>query len=59
MLDDVTIPMARYYWQTPICLFIVDQHSLEKVEFIKGPVVFCVAALFGKVRLIDNMEINL
>ncbi|GAU23898.1 hypothetical protein TSUD_35680 [Trifolium subterraneum] len=23
------------------------------------PVVFCVAALFGKVRLIDNMEINL
>ncbi|WJX81738.1 pantoate--beta-alanine ligase (AMP-forming) [Trifolium repens] len=38
---------------------IVDQHSLEKVEFIKGPVVFCVAALFGKVRLIDNMEINL
>ncbi|XP_045794171.1 pantoate--beta-alanine ligase [Trifolium pratense] len=38
---------------------IVDQHSLEKVELIKGPVVFCVAALFGKVRLIDNMEINL
>lgn len=38
---------------------IVDQQSLEKVEFIKGPVVFCVAAFFGKVRLIDNMEINL
>jgi len=38
---------------------IVDQQSLEKVEFIKGPVVFCVAAYFGKVRLIDNMEINL
>ncbi|KAK7338899.1 hypothetical protein VNO77_19533 [Canavalia gladiata] len=38
---------------------IVDQNSLEKVEWIKGPVVFCVAAWFGKVRLIDNMEINL
>ncbi|KAK7292978.1 hypothetical protein RJT34_15837 [Clitoria ternatea] len=38
---------------------IVDQNSLEKVESIKGPVVFCVAAWFGKVRLIDNMEINL
>ncbi|XP_061370962.1 pantoate--beta-alanine ligase isoform X1 [Gastrolobium bilobum] len=38
---------------------IVDQESLEKVEEIKNPVVFCVAAWFGKVRLIDNMEINL
>nr|AFK41241.1 unknown [Medicago truncatula] len=38
---------------------IVDQQSLEKVKFIKGPVVFCIAAFFGKVRLIDNMEINL
>ncbi|KAK7395360.1 hypothetical protein VNO78_15912 [Psophocarpus tetragonolobus] len=37
---------------------IVDQDNLEKVEKIKGPVVFCVAAWFGKVRLIDNMEIN-
>ncbi|GAU23899.1 hypothetical protein TSUD_35690 [Trifolium subterraneum] len=26
---------------------------------ITRPVVFCVAALFGKVGLIDNMEINL
>ncbi|KAI4356437.1 hypothetical protein L6164_000459 [Bauhinia variegata] len=38
---------------------IVDQESLEAVECIKGPVVFCVAAWFGKVRLIDNIEINL
>ncbi|KAE9592089.1 hypothetical protein Lal_00012958 [Lupinus albus] len=38
---------------------IVDQESLEKVETIKNPVVFCIAALFGKVRLIDNMEIKL
>ncbi len=36
---------------------IVDQESLEAVEEIKGAVVFCVAAWFGKVRLIDNMEI--
>ncbi|KAG5514719.1 hypothetical protein RHGRI_035944 [Rhododendron griersonianum] len=36
---------------------IVDQESLEAVEVIKGPVVFCVAAWFGKVRLIDNKEI--
>ncbi|CAL0304514.1 unnamed protein product [Lupinus luteus] len=38
---------------------IVDQESLEKVEIIKNPVVFCIAALFGKVRLIDNMEMKL
>ncbi|KAL2336712.1 hypothetical protein Fmac_011158 [Flemingia macrophylla] len=38
---------------------IVTQNNLEKVEQIKGPVVFCVAAWFGKVRLVDNMEINL
>ncbi|XP_054784574.1 pantoate--beta-alanine ligase [Prosopis cineraria] len=38
---------------------IVDQQSLEAVESIEAPVVFCVAAWFGKVRLIDNMEIDL
>ncbi|KAK9943151.1 hypothetical protein M0R45_008769 [Rubus argutus] len=37
---------------------IVDQDSLETVEDIRSPVVFCVAAWFGKVRLIDNMEIR-
>lgn len=37
---------------------IVDQESLEAVEEIKGAVVFCIAAWFGKVRLIDNMEIS-
>ncbi|XP_052170287.1 pantoate--beta-alanine ligase [Diospyros lotus] len=37
---------------------IVDQENLEPMEEIKGGVVFCVAAWFGKVRLIDNMEIN-
>lgn len=37
---------------------IVDQLSLEVVEEIKTPVVFCVAAWFEKVRLIDNIEIN-
>ncbi|KAK9280804.1 hypothetical protein L1049_003693 [Liquidambar formosana] len=37
---------------------IVDQESLEAVEEIKRPVVFCIAAWFGKVRLIDNIEIN-
>ncbi|CAK7349365.1 unnamed protein product [Dovyalis caffra] len=37
---------------------IVDQESLQLVEEIKSPVVFCVAAWFGKVRLIDNIEIN-
>ncbi|KAM6601736.1 pantoate--beta-alanine ligase isoform X1 [Cannabis sativa] len=36
---------------------IVDQESLKDVEEITSPVVFCVAAWFGKVRLIDNMEI--
>ncbi|KAJ6403801.1 hypothetical protein OIU84_012079 [Salix udensis] len=38
---------------------IVDQESLQAVEEINSPVVFCIAAWFGKVRLIDNIEINL
>lgn len=38
---------------------IVEQETLEAVEEIKNPVVFCVAAWFGKVRLIDNVEINM
>uniref|UniRef100_A0A7N0VLW5 Pantoate--beta-alanine ligase n=1 Tax=Kalanchoe fedtschenkoi TaxID=63787 RepID=A0A7N0VLW5_KALFE len=37
---------------------IVDQESLTAVEEIKSPAVFCIAAWFGKVRLIDNMEIS-
>ncbi|KAL2470644.1 Pantoate--beta-alanine ligase [Abeliophyllum distichum] len=37
---------------------IVDQESLEKLEEFKRPAVFCVAAWFGNVRLIDNIEIN-
>ncbi|KAI3742027.1 hypothetical protein L1987_59706 [Smallanthus sonchifolius] len=37
---------------------IVDQESLQTVEEIKNGVVVCVAAWFGKVRLIDNMEIS-
>lgn len=40
------------------CLQIVDQESLQAVEEIRSPVVFCIAAWFGKVRLIDNIEIN-
>ncbi|XP_050367112.1 pantoate--beta-alanine ligase [Argentina anserina] len=38
---------------------IVDQESLEPVEEIRSSVVFCIAAWFGTVRLIDNMEIKL
>ncbi|KAL3645078.1 hypothetical protein CASFOL_010258 [Castilleja foliolosa] len=37
---------------------IVDQESLEALKEIRSPAVFCVAATFGNVRLIDNMEIN-
>ncbi|KAK4419475.1 Pantoate--beta-alanine ligase [Sesamum alatum] len=37
---------------------IVDQESLETTEEIKRPAVFCVAAWFGNVRLLDNMEIS-
>ncbi|VVA91459.1 unnamed protein product [Arabis nemorensis] len=36
----------------------VDQETLEGVEEIKSGVVICVAAWFGVVRLIDNIEIN-
>ncbi|CAA6666471.1 unnamed protein product [Spirodela intermedia] len=38
---------------------IVDQENLGVVKRIRSPVVFCVAAWFGKVRLIDNVEISL
>lgn len=37
---------------------IVDQESLEDLKVINRPAVCCVAAWFGNVRLIDNMEIN-
>ncbi|CAO2839859.1 unnamed protein product [Amaranthus hypochondriacus] len=37
---------------------IVDQETLEAIQEIKTPVVICVAAWFGKARLIDNIEIN-
>ncbi|XP_042014889.1 pantoate--beta-alanine ligase-like [Salvia splendens] len=36
---------------------IVDQESLEVLEEIKCPAVFCIAAWFGNVRLLDNVEI--
>lgn len=38
---------------------IVEQETLKPVEVITSPVVICVAAWFGNVRLIDNMEINI
>ncbi|ONK71221.1 uncharacterized protein A4U43_C04F6130 [Asparagus officinalis] len=38
---------------------IVEQETLMSVEEIIRPVVICVAAWFGNVRLIDNMEINI
>lgn len=38
---------------------IVEQESLKPVDEIRSPVVICVAAWFGNVRLIDNMEIKL
>ncbi|XP_051207613.1 pantoate--beta-alanine ligase [Lolium perenne] len=37
---------------------IVEQESLVPVETIDRPVTICVAAFFGKVRLIDNIEIH-
>lgn len=37
---------------------IVDQESLEDLKEINSSAVFCIAAWFGNVRLIDNMEIN-
>ncbi|KAG6400936.1 hypothetical protein SASPL_137781 [Salvia splendens] len=36
---------------------IVDQESLEVLEEIKSPAVFCIAVWFGNVRLLDNVEI--
>lgn len=44
------------------CVFemeqIVEQESLVAVEEMRKPAVLCVAAWFGKVRLLDNMELN-
>ncbi|CAN6314477.1 unnamed protein product [Urochloa humidicola] len=37
---------------------IVEQESLMPLERIDRPAVICVAAWFGKVRLIDNVEIQ-
>ncbi|CAI0560968.1 unnamed protein product [Linum tenue] len=37
---------------------IVDQQSLETVGEVNSPVVICIAAWFGNVRLIDNIEIS-
>lgn len=37
---------------------VVDQETLEVVEEIRAPIVICVAAWFGKARLIDNIEID-
>ncbi|KAK9138032.1 hypothetical protein Sjap_008626 [Stephania japonica] len=37
---------------------IVDQDTLQVVDLVDRPLVFCVAAWFGKVRLIDNMEVD-
>lgn len=37
---------------------IVDQESLETLQEIDSPAVFCIAAWFGNVRLIDNIEIS-
>uniref|UniRef100_A0A0A9HQ48 Pantoate--beta-alanine ligase n=1 Tax=Arundo donax TaxID=35708 RepID=A0A0A9HQ48_ARUDO len=37
---------------------IVEQESLVPMERIDRPSVICVAAWFGKVRLIDNIEIQ-
>ncbi|KAG0462722.1 hypothetical protein HPP92_021198 [Vanilla planifolia] len=38
---------------------IVEQQSLKTAEEIVCPVVLCVAAWFGNVRLIDNIELNI
>lgn len=38
---------------------IVEQETLRPMEEVTKPVVICVAAWFGHVRLIDNMEINI
>jgi hypothetical protein len=41
-----------------VSMQIVEQESLVPVERMDRPCVICVAAWFGKVRLIDNIEIQ-
>jgi pantoate--beta-alanine ligase len=40
------------------CEQIVEQDTLREVDKIKVPVVAAVAAHFGSVRLIDNVELQ-
>ena len=38
---------------------VVDVKSLDRIRTLKGPAVLLVAAFFGSVRLLDNMELNI
>jgi len=45
--------------QNIFLLQVVDAHTLEPVEDArKQPTVIAIAAFFGSVRLIDNLEID-
>ncbi|XP_042412548.1 pantoate--beta-alanine ligase-like [Zingiber officinale] len=57
-IKDIVIQMVEKAGGRIDYVEVVEQESLVAVEDIRTPVVICVAAWFGKVRLIDNMEIN-
>ena len=38
---------------------VVDVETLDRIRTLKGPAVLLVAAFFGSVRLLDNMELNI
>ena len=37
---------------------MVDVETLDRIRTLKDPAVLLVAAFFGSVRLLDNMELN-
>lgn len=57
-IKDIVIQMVEKAGGRIDYVEVVEQESLVPVEDIHSPVVICVAAWFGKVRLIDNMEIS-
>ena len=55
MLDGTT-------WYTRDCVVfehVVHSETLDRIRTLKGPAVMLMAAFFGSVRLLDNVELNI
>ena len=53
------VPLVVVWSKIEIYLMqIVDQKALQPLSTIDRPAVLCIAAWFGRVRLIDNIELQ-